>query len=433
MKLKLLIIMKIIFSLLFSIGFFIQSSFGQDNLQLYKEIISRYSSSIDAYNTKSIIDYEYDTYGNTLSKITTDYYSDTLTNLNIHSNIRKREGVFYVYDSEHQLIKETYRDYNKDVDLWITSSWFEYSYNSNGCLEVTLYTQNVGIGGGARVEYERNEDCLITKQTLLRESFPSGVLMIDYIIERTYFQENNSFQFNTFLPTDTLGEFYLSIIGEYIFNSFGKEERYSYSSYDSSTNQVVYEFKRESDFDLHGNIIYSEINERNDDSSDWVLRNFHDYENEYDDQDRLLMSEDVYNSVSQNSIFIGNTIHEYLCPSDTFPSSTITLEYNGIMWKSDFIYDGKNDCFDIENEVLEMSVFPNPTIGMITINSSIFKSGDTQVSIFDMNGKFLLEKNESSQCELMEFDLGDFPKGMYVVQLMNQDHFVQERVIKLMD
>ena len=48
-------------------------------------------------------------------------------------------------------------------------------------------------------------------------------------------------------------------------------------------------------------------------------------------------------------------------------------------------YEGINECFEPENELLEIDVFPNPTSGLVTVNSSIFNSGDTQVSVFDMS------------------------------------------------
>lgn len=76
-----------------------------------------------------------------------------------------------------------------------------------------------------------------------------------------------------------------------------------------------------------------------------------------------------------------------------------------------------------------MDVFPNPTFGEITINSSIFKSGNTQILVFDISGKLLLQKNEQRRLELIDFDLGDLPNGVYMIQLMNQNYFVQERVV----
>lgn len=424
--------MKNILPLLLFTCFFVPSSVGQEELRLHKEIISDFNSFHGVYNIHSIIEYEYDAQKNIESKITTVYSSDTIINLNIPSNIFSRKGIFYTYDGENHLIKETYRTYNKNVDLWVSDYWFEYSYNSNGCLIRESYFQNVGFPNGERwrIEYERNEDCQITKETILDDINSLGVLSINYIRERIYFQDNISFQYTSVVPTDITGAFLLFNTGEIHFNSFGKEEKFLFSRYDS-TSQIDYELKRESSFDINGNIISSETYKRDNIWMDWDLDSHHTYENEYDDQGRLLISNDWYTtSLSQLGVLFGNTIHEYLCKTDTFPITTYTLAYTGIKMKIEFIYEGKNDCFDIENEILEMDVFPNPSLGMITINSSIFKSGDTQVSIFDLNGRLLSVKNESRRCELIEFDLGNFPKGMYVIQLMNQDHFVQHKVLK---
>ena len=56
-------------------------------------------------------------------------------------------------------------------------------------------------------------------------------------------------------------------------------------------------------------------------------------------------------------------------------------------------------------------------------------SGDTQIFIFDMTGKLLLEKMETRRIEKIELDLTQLPDGMYSLQLKNSDHFISKKLM----
>jgi len=158
---------------------------------------------------------------------------------------------------------------------------------------------------------------------------------------------------------------------------------------------------------------------------------YYDYFKEYDGQGRLIQSGSNITRYSFDPpIIIEEDIYhyEYWC-KDLVKVNEERDENDNVLFRIESYYEGIDECFEIENELLEIDVFPNPTLGMITVNSPVFKSGNTQISVFDMNGKLLLQKNESMRMELVEFDLGNLPNGIYVIQLMNQEHFVQNKIV----
>lgn len=94
-----------------------------------------------------------------------------------------------------------------------------------------------------------------------------------------------------------------------------------------------------------------------------------------------------------------------------------------------FIYQGINECLDIENLDLKISISPNPSDGEIQIFSPIFKTGNTEILVLSMDGKVLLQKNENSRCESDFIDLTFVQNGIYILQLQNGDHFVNEKIV----
>ncbi|MFD2541312.1 T9SS type A sorting domain-containing protein [Lacinutrix gracilariae] len=97
-------------------------------------------------------------------------------------------------------------------------------------------------------------------------------------------------------------------------------------------------------------------------------------------------------------------------------------------WARGFIHKYNFSSFNLsvnDNNILDdsLSIFPNPTNSIITINSvknSIFK-----VSIYDINGRFLFQTNNSS------IDISDLPSSIYLLKIvLDNGNIINRKIVK---
>ena len=83
----------------------------------------------------------------------------------------------------------------------------------------------------------------------------------------------------------------------------------------------------------------------------------------------------------------------------------------------------------IENNLnSDISVFPNPTTGKVNIKFENLNS-NTKISFLDLTGKSIIEKEISAKTTISEFDLSKFPKGVYLVKVLNNDNVKIEKIV----
>jgi hypothetical protein len=75
-----------------------------------------------------------------------------------------------------------------------------------------------------------------------------------------------------------------------------------------------------------------------------------------------------------------------------------------------------------------ITVFPNPTNGVITLSStSDYKI--ERFKLYDLNGQIKLSQNTNQLEE--EIDLSDFPDGTYILQIhLEGHHMIVRRIVK---
>ena len=86
---------------------------------------------------------------------------------------------------------------------------------------------------------------------------------------------------------------------------------------------------------------------------------------------------------------------------------------------------------DIFNGILDLSktgisIYPNPTIGVFTINNR----GITidHLSISDVSGKLIIEKPDMQQNE--KIDLLGFENGIYLIRIQTENKYLIKKIIK---
>jgi hypothetical protein len=72
------------------------------------------------------------------------------------------------------------------------------------------------------------------------------------------------------------------------------------------------------------------------------------------------------------------------------------------------------------------SIYPNPTNGLVTIETKDFTEGYT-FTVFDISGKLLL--SDSIESQLSTFDLSTFTKGIYIIELNNGSKSSHQKLI----
>jgi hypothetical protein len=81
--------------------------------------------------------------------------------------------------------------------------------------------------------------------------------------------------------------------------------------------------------------------------------------------------------------------------------------------------------------VLSMTLQPNPARSNLTIVISGLQTQNAQLTLTDITGKIIYTDNLPAQGNRMVkyFDLTNYPKGVYVVQLKTNDQVKTERLI----
>jgi len=347
------LIMKTITSLLFFLIFLWNFTIGQTEPRLYK--IVKYQEEFSGFELSSIQNIFYDYFGN-ISKEITDQYQVNQTS--------SRIGVFYTYNDKNQLIKKTSRRHNSDLDFWITTSWWEYMYDENGCEIESNYIRNTG-GFVSNYIYERNENCkLLSVGRWIRSSIlepPTAHSELKY----TYFQDGISYEEDYRSYDISSGEVFLTNRLVFKFNDEHQLKEY----YQLIENQNEwFGKKRVNTYDDQGNMTEQVIYNCDNDTTVWDLGGKVIFNNLYDDENRLLETteENYYFSNGDFHFSYESFVNSFNYECQGLVNTKIAINESPFLIgliKEEYSYEGKNDCFDIENTSLEMSIYPNPSSG----------------------------------------------------------------------
>lgn len=415
---------KIILSSIFFFLFF-QNGVSQNTPRIQKYTKSYKSNTMEPFKVNEENIYEYDFDGN-LSLREIKYF-------NFDGSISHWQGEFYDYYPNQLLKKKSFKRYNPNVDLWITEDFIEYKYDSNNCLIEKTFIENIGGKIKKKENYVVIEDCQwVLKEISTPEWSNDTLITPSHYFERDYFPDGISF----------LEEYYYyfsngdsSAVDRWfflIFNEEGNEiERHNIYTHTQHTGYIEEKFT--TDYDQFGNKTLKSKSERELDTADWDLKYIVDYDNLYNDNNFLIEANEELNSYSTGTpILNANSVKTkiFMNSCEGIPEVVYTKYVeSGGFGKEQFLYEGINECIDLDEIYLNIQVWPNPSNGNFKILSPIFQTGDTEIHVYSIDGRVLLHKLENSRSDFSNIDLSFLQNGFYFLQLRNGNHFVKSKII----
>ena len=101
-------------------------------------------------------------------------------------------------------------------------------------------------------------------------------------------------------------------------------------------------------------------------------------------------------------------------------------EGDKMIWKGQDADLQRNDL-DIE----ELNIYPNPNSGQFSLEFTLSESGTTTISLYDLEGNEVMKEKlkDFSGSYSKQFDLSDQPKGVYVLQIKQNDNQYYKKII----
>ena len=97
-------------------------------------------------------------------------------------------------------------------------------------------------------------------------------------------------------------------------------------------------------------------------------------------------------------------------------------------WSFDYHVDGVGT---IENSVENLSIFPNPTTGLLNIRFNAEKQGDMQVKLMNVNGQVILNEiiTNNSGDYSQSFDISNQAKGVYLLSIISDSKKIDRKIV----
>jgi len=86
------------------------------------------------------------------------------------------------------------------------------------------------------------------------------------------------------------------------------------------------------------------------------------------------------------------------------------------------------DAINDPEIVKNIKVFPNPTSNQLFVNIDLPSLENTEIQIFNLDGKLLLDNQFSSPQNQIELNVSNFASGIYILKITLDDEIVTKRI-----
>ncbi len=85
----------------------------------------------------------------------------------------------------------------------------------------------------------------------------------------------------------------------------------------------------------------------------------------------------------------------------------------------------------IDDHIVELTLFPNPSDGIFTVSLKNFESHDLELSLYSLDGKLIINKAlPYAKSHSIPLDISEYPAGVYAIVIQDGKNIIQERLTK---
>ena len=404
------------FTLLLLVFTFFQNAYAQVKPRLIEKSAEIFNNDLNRYKLVRKELYDYDQYGN-LSRFRNQNFTDEILTSwqteeyeyddrnNLIAEIRllhdssgivlSHHGTFHEYNLQNNITKTSEKRYNSDVDLWIIKEWTDFTYDNDGCVMSKTNQENSVLTTEDISIYTTDENCRIIKEEYIPD--PGFFSTFNYDLDNygSYSKTKHKTFNNQIYPWSQ---------HKYLYNEYGDQIEYSIltrSFFQDTTNFYAEESHYDYVVDPITNLITTKFLE------EYTI----DYPQE--EEPRFRWSAE-YN-------------YEYNC--DGSVKVEIRKDLNSFPpVRYQYAYERQLDCIDFEKDLI-VTIFPNPSLGLIEIRSNFLTSGNTTLKIFSSDGKLVGEKLLLSGDLKQNINLNFLHNGFYLLQFQNGENVKTTKLI----
>ena len=87
------------------------------------------------------------------------------------------------------------------------------------------------------------------------------------------------------------------------------------------------------------------------------------------------------------------------------------------------------DFIDESENLALLTVYPNPSNGLLNIKKNFIINGSCYLKIYDLKGKLLLEDQLENGVITKQMDLTAFTKGVYLLKILKDGQYQTKRFV----
>jgi len=120
----------------------------------------------------------------------------------------------------------------------------------------------------------------------------------------------------------------------------------------------------------------------------------------------------------------------WTCGTDDKPADDSDDTINDGLTEQSSRLVNTNSLSNLDNQSVKMTIYPNPSNGLVNISLNTAYEGDQAIRVFDLSGRTINEiRFTDAQNQVFQTDLTDLPDGLYLIEYSNANISNVEKVM----